>query len=287
MLTSCKGLLLQNTALFLIICVFFSSIISYKIDDKMLLIQEEENKLINQHLGGKMTSFSIQASQSSDAEMKIGCLNNFYSLLLRGKYEDFVLSNSNHPVLSINKNQDLMFFSNNFSPKKGFSFTGDFKIRSINQWKLIYEEDFSEGVSGWSNNTVSNCSGVYMLGGYCHFGGGEASKTYRSLSNHTQVKIEATYHFIDAWDGESGYMKINNGKNGEMEYAWIEKYSAFLGSNGINVCGGRWSEGKFASPISIVIPHKNDSITIAFGATIEQDPCDESFGVSGIRIYIR
>ena len=180
-----------------------------------------------------------------------------------------------------------MIFPNEFSPKQGLTFTGDFKIRGINQWKLVYEEDFSKNISGWSNNTVSNCSGVYMLGGYCHFGGGQTQKTFVDLPAHSQVKVEATYHFIDAWDGESGYMTINNGKNGEMEYAWIEQYSAFLGSNGINVCGGRWPEGKFASPISVVVPHKNETITIGFGATIEQDPCDESFGVSGIRIYTR
>ena len=282
MLTSYQ--LTQSTAFFLIISSIFSSVYSLKVDDKMLLIQEEEKNLINQHSGGSMTSFSIQGNKKYDAELKMGSLNNFYSFLLRGQYNDFVISNTNHPIFSVNKNTDVMLFPNEFSPKKGMTFTGDFKIRGINQWKLVYEEDFSKNISGWSNNTVSNCSGVYMLGGYCHFGGGQTQKTFVNLPAHSQVKVEATYHFIDAWDGESGYMTINNGKNGEMEYAWIEQYSAFLGSN---VCGGRWPEGKFASPISVVVPHKNETITIGFGATIEQDPCDESFGVSGIRIYTR
>ena len=285
MLTSYQ--LTQSTAFFLIISSILSSICSVKVDDKMLLIQEEEKHLINQHNGGSMTSFSIQGNNKYDAEFKMGSLNNFYSFLLRGQYNDFVISNTNHPLFSVNKNRDVMIFPNEFSPKQGLTFTGDFKIRGINQWKLVYEEDFSKNISGWSNNTVSNCSGVYMLGGYCHFGGGQTQKTFVDLPAHSQVKVEATYHFIDAWDGESGYMTINNGKNGEMEYAWIEQYSAFLGSNGINVCGGRWPEGKFASPISVVVPHKNETITIGFGATIEQDPCDESFGVSGIRIYTR
>ena len=285
MLTSYQ--LTQSTAFFLIISSILSSICSVKVDDKMLLIQEEEKNLINKNSDDSMTSFSIQGNNKYDAEFKMGSLNNFYSFLLRGQYNDFVISNTNHPLFSVNKNRDVMIFPNEFSPKQGLTFTGDFKIRGINQWKLVYEEDFSKNISGWSNNTVSNCSGVYMLGGYCHFGGGQTQKTFVDLPAHSQVKVEATYHFIDAWDGESGYMTINNGKNGEMEYAWIEQYSAFLGSNGINVCGGRWPEGKFASPISVVVPHKNETITIGFGATIEQDPCDESFGVSGIRIYTR
>ena len=82
-------------------------------------------------------------------------------------------------------------------------------------------------------------------------------------------------------------MKVNNGRNGDLTYAWIDRYSAFVGSNGINVCGGRWPEGKLSSPIDVVLPHKSSNITIAFGSTIEQDPCDESFGVSGVRIYVR
>lgn len=237
--------------------------------------------------GGEMSNLALTAGEFDEAELKFGCLSNFFSFALRGKFQDFVFSNVKRPILSINKNSDVMIFSNKINPQKGLVYTGDFKIRGVNQWKLIIEEDFSQIEEGWSNNTITNCSGINMLGGYCQFSGGETVKTFNDIPDHQYLRIQATYHFIDAWDSESGFMKIDNGKEGILEYAWIERYSAFQGSNGINVCGGRWPEGKFSSPIDVVIPHKDNNITIAFGSTLEQDPCDQSFGVSGVKIYIK
>jgi hypothetical protein len=51
-----------------------------------------------------------------------------------------------------------------------------------------------------------------MLGGYGKFGGGEVVKTIENLNEHSKIKITANFHFIDAWSGESAFMKINNGK---------------------------------------------------------------------------
>jgi hypothetical protein len=134
---------------------------------------------------------------------------------------------------------------------------------------------------------MTECGGIKMLGGYCQFGGGEVTKTYTDIPDHTSLRIQANYHFIDAWDTETGFMRINNGKDGMMQYIWTERYSAFVGNNGIDICGGRWPEGRFSVPIDVSIPHTDSSVKIGFGSTIEQDPCDESFGVSGVRILIR
>lgn len=279
------------TLLFLTFILFISLIIcASNIEDngdKMNLIQKEECRIINAMSGANMTSLLIEAGENNDAELKFGSLNNFYSFTARGKYRDFTISNVQRPVISINKVDEMMIFTSNVIANKGLTFTGDFKIRNVPQWKLVYEEDFSEKAVGWTNNTVTECGGIRMLGGYCQFGGGEVFKIFNNLPNHSSIKIQATYHFIDAWDTESGFMRINNGKDGEMQYAWVERYSAFIGNHGINVCGGRWPEGRFSSPIDVIIPHKNKSVKLGFGSTTEQDPCDESFGVSGIRIYIK
>jgi hypothetical protein len=80
-------------------------------------------------------------------------------------------------------------------------------------------------------------------------------------------------------------MKIGN--NEEMNFIWTESYSALEGNKGINICGGKMNEGKFSSPIDIIIPHKDNYIKIAFGSNLQMDPCDESFGISSIQIFIR
>lgn len=279
-----KKIFLINFCLFLLIITLSKSA---TLREQLEKLEKEESKLTKIHQGSSVTSMLVESSYGEDAELRVGCKNNFFSFLLRGKEEDFVLSYINHPIISLNKEKDLMIFSNHFRPVNGLMYKGNLRVRSVSQWIQVYEDDFYENADGWSINKISNCSGIYMLGGYCQIGGNETQKTYNNLPPHTHLKIEATYHFIDAWNGETGYMKLNNGINGTLEYAWTEKYSSFQGENGINVCGGKWPEGKFINPISVTIPHTGDSITVAFGATIQQDPCDESFGVSGMRVYVR
>ena len=60
------------------------------------------------------------------------------------------------------------------------------------------------------------------------------------------MKIVGNYHFIDAWSGESGFMRANIGRDGGMEYLWTEKYDYSKSKNGINVCGANYPEGKLS-----------------------------------------
>lgn len=251
------------------------------------MLKSEQARIYNTLAGANMTSLEIMAGPSFEAEFKFGTINNFFAFTTRGAFKDLLISNGRRPVFQVDRNNNMMFFTSTIKAENGVNYTGDLKIRNVKQWNLVYEEDFSNGALGWTNNTVTECGGVKMLGGYCQFGGGEVFKIFNELPKHSQIRIQATYHFIDAWDTESGFMRVNNGKDGEMQYIWIERYSAFVGNGGINVCGGRWPEGKFSSPIDVTLPHKQSSIKIGFGASIEQDPCDESFGVSGIRIYTK
>jgi hypothetical protein len=272
-------------------CFLFITLLNFSFSinlfDSFGQLDKQDSNLINAVSGASMTSLSIMAGEADEAELRFGCPSNFYSFNSRGQYKDFLISNVQRPILSVNRQNDIMIFSSSIDVNKDFKFTGQIKIRGTTQWRLYFEEDFSKIPVGWSNNTISECGGINMLGGYCNFGGGEVSKTYDNLPIHNMIRIEATFHFIDAWDTETGFMRINNGKDNTMSYAWIDRYSAFIGNSGIDVCGGRWPEGKFAVPIDVSIPHKDNKIQISFGSTIEQDPCDQSFGVSGIRIYIK
>jgi hypothetical protein len=243
----------------------------------------ENDRLINTIPGAEMTTLSIQAGEENNAEFTLGSQSNPYSFTNRGKFSDFIISYMGKPVLSTNKDNDIMLFPRSINAERGLNYTGDLKVRGIPQWRVVHEDDFT----GWSNSTTTECAGIKMLGGYCQFGGGEVTKTFTDLPVHSTLRIQANYHFIDAWDTETAFMRINNGKDGMMQYIWTERYSAFSGNGGIDVCGGRWPEGKFSVPIDVSIPHVEGSVKIGFGSTIEQDPCDESFGVSGVRILIR
>ena len=234
----------------------------------------------------QMTSLIIQSKNTSNSEFCFGTPLNFFSFTLHSSSNDFSLSENNYPLLTITEQNQINFLSKTLSLNETY-INGNLKIKGINQWKLIYEENFEESIEGWSNNTISKCNGITMLGGYCIFSKGETEKIYDKLPEHSMIRIQANYHFIDNWNGESGYLKINNGNNGEMNYIWIESYTAFEGNYGINVCGGKMPEGKFSSPIDVVVNHNSDSLKIAFGSNLQMDPCDESFGISSIQIFIR
>lgn len=165
-------------------------------------------------------------------------------------------------------------------------------VRGVRQWQLVHSEGFSEEGNvavGWTKPPVTHCAGVFMLGGYCKFGAGEVSKTVSGLPAHTQLRVRAVFHFIDRWIGEAGYLKLDIGQDGKPVVVWSEQHVQGQSVNGLSLCGqGATPEGKFAVPIDITITHTGPELKLSFGSTMENnDPCDESWGVSGIEIYTR
>ncbi|CEM20973.1 unnamed protein product [Vitrella brassicaformis CCMP3155] len=172
---------------------------------------------------------------------------------------------------------------------KSLDVEGELKSFGVPQWRLWHKEDFSGSVTGWDNNTVTQCAGLTMLGGYRAFSEGEVSKVFKGLPPHSHIRIRATYHFIDAWIGETGFMRADVGRSGELIHVWTERHSQDHEQDGVNVCGDpSVSEGKFAVPIDISFTHTADQITIAFGSTMKGVSADkESWGVSSMEIYVQ
>lgn len=158
-------------------------------------------------------------------------------------------------------------------------------LSGVSQWRLVHVEDFQQP-TGWTNNTNSVCAGTYMLGGYCVFSVGSVTKTFITLPPHTSLKIQATFHFIDAWAGESAYLIASMDDN-SLYYVWADSYRAGQATSSINLCGGHYGEAKFQVPIDVTIPHSLDTLTLTFGSTLDQDPCDESWGVSRLQLLVR
>lgn len=245
------------------------------------------NKLINSIPGSELTSLNIEAGKYDEASFRFGCLNDFFSFTYRGKSNDLVLSHLKQPMINFNKENEIMVFSDNLKAENSFTFKGSYKIRAVKQWILLYEETFSDIITDWNYTKTSECGGVVMLGGYGNLGSQQIYKKFENLPVHESIRIQVNYHFIDAWDNETGYLMVDIGAQGGFEYLWIDRYSAFVGNNGINVCGGKWPEGKFSVPIDVTFPHKGSTTTIKFGSTIEQDAYNQSYGISNLRIYFR
>ncbi len=41
------------------------------------------------------------------------------------------------------------------------------------------------------------------------------------------------------------------------------------------------------SPIDVSFPHEKSEVKISFGSTLDEDPCNESFGIDDVMIYTK
>lgn len=192
------------------------------------------------------------------------------------------------PLLSLD-NADTLRLGAKRVEARALDASQGISVRGVNQWQLVQSEDFSKIGAGWSRPEVTQCAGVFMLGGFCKLSRGEVNKTFTGLPPHKQLRIVATYHFIDRWIGETGYMKLNVGMSDCPVVVWSERHAQQEAKNGLSLCGDAGTpEGKFSAPVDVTMNHRKDSVQVSFGSTMDDaDPCDESWGISNMEIYVR
>merc|ERR1711871_66782 len=168
-----------------------------------------------------------------------------------------------------------------------------FEQHDQRQWQLVSEETFASSIvgatpAGWSQGSVVTDSCGKMIGGHCSVQGkpsGDVSKTFTNLPAHSHVRVVAKYHFIDSWEGETGYAKVG----GRVVWADTHDFAEHKQSkNGISMCGSdEVAEHKWGQPVDVTLPHTGGDVTVAFGATLDQNTCDEAFGVTDVSVYVR
>ena len=100
------------------------------------------------------------------------------------------------------------------------------------------------------------------------------------------MKVEAAFHFIDAWSGQTAFMKLKDSNT----YLWTDSFDFTQTKNSLNICGSEVGEGKFTVNIESIIPKSlvsGDSLRLEFGSTLETDPEYSSWGISSLRLSIR
>ena len=85
---------------------------------------------------------------------------------------------------------------------------------------------------------------------------------------------------IDNWNGEMGYMKIDN----IINWAKIGKSNL---KNGINFCGDSKFSDIIGEKIDVILEHNNDEVEITFGSTLKGNPCKHSYGIGNVMVYIK
>ena len=184
---------------------------------------------------------------------------------------------------------------------------GKLNYLGLSQWFLARAESFEASCSAWSNCTRTSCGAIRMLGGYGAFAGGEvppspaqfrrnsaqfsdAARHHRSQVSklfvrldtpHTELRLKATFHYIDRWEGASAYARVDS------QFVWAESYTLPPAAEGVNLCGGDAPENRFAVAIDAVVPHNSTVANILFGATLDAPATHASWGVSDLQLFLR
>lgn len=190
------------------------------------------------------------------------------------------------PILTVSSSGSVSFNRQLLTPSNLF-IGSTLTMNNVRQWQLIQVESFSGAqADGWSVDRVTTCGGVTMMGGYCELASESTTKTFVDLPLHSQVRIVATFHFLDQWEGESGFLRTE--VNNNLAIVWTDRHTLEAGASGFNICGSdRYPENKFAALVDVTIAHARDSLTVEFGSTLDEQPCTHSYGVSGFQLYIR
>jgi len=229
---------------------------------------------------------SSQINKPAMINFKIKNSNLLFSLgLIDGK---LALNNNNNKIIEIDGEKSV-YIKGSVVTLNSLDVKGPVKFNKVDQWKLLVHDSFhkNETSLNWNHFKITKCNHYNIMGGHCQISSKELIKEFSDLPLHSQVKIEATYHFIGSWDSHSGYLKVDNlnFKKEDPKYVWTHRCKNSKVNPIIKLCPVETC--KMASPINVTLDHSDKSITLIFGSTLERGSCEQSYGISDVKLYIR
>lgn len=155
-----------------------------------------------------MVSFTKKGQQSEE-NFKIGLKGEDQRFVIEKKGEEFLMINGSNGDMKIHKNLQIV-------DEFKIGLQGSFKINGVSQWKMIHEEfgtnfdlDKWKLTNSGAMLKITECGGFHLLGGYGQLSMHKLSTTI-SLDGYEfdHIKIDARFHFIDAWSGHTAYVKV-------------------------------------------------------------------------------
>lgn len=143
----------------------------------------------------------------------------------------------------------------------------------------VLDWKFTKPATSSSVPTFLSCNGLNIV--QTPASGNALTKTYKNLGSHQFIRIVATVHFVDDWQGETAYLKVNG------QYVWTDAHDQRASASQISICGrSQYPESKFTSNVDVTLPHTTDELTIEFGSNMEAGN-EAVFGISSIQIQTR
>lgn len=139
-------------------------------------------------------------------------------------------------------------------------------------WQAFLHENFEFDAQGWNSQTFDTCNGRdHFLRAYA----GEKLESTYTLPRNSGVRITASIHLLDNWQGEEISLKVDN------ELVWVDTGK----SGAFNICGETYNDAAYALPLDIVLKNKSGEISLSFSSTLQHKHA--SFGIDNLIIYLK
>jgi len=200
---------------------------------------------------------------------------------------------------------------------------GKVTYNGLSDWRLVAVDDLIGGANGWNvyspgpneylgwNNPSSagaaNIEGVStnFVGLYLYpLDNNQVLKKLYDLAGvgaFTQIKVKFRYHFFDTWgfgDDDRGWAAVADGVNGsQMRIGWSEipstldqtgefNTTAFRTANNYDDNGNN-QETDYSETGEMMFFKSGNSFWLYFGAALDEDVTNESYGVGMIEVWVK
>ncbi|EKX73781.1 conserved hypothetical protein [Theileria equi strain WA] len=176
-------------------------------------------------------------------------------------------------------------------------FNGTLKTTSlaksgVKQWSMWSVDRFDKGEEmRWMPTNTSTCgkSQDSFLGGHCKLGFGRVKRIYNDIPSHTEIKVTGRVHFFDMWNGEYIILKADDTVLWTESHNWCPSVTdTACKKYGIDVCGQEYPD-RLSVYFNVSMKHENSVLSLEFKSTLDKNtnPCDVSWGIDDIALYIR
>lgn len=165
------------------------------------------------------------------------------------------------------------------------------KFSAQKTWALWYLETFDEINNFWRDNNFSliSCSAFdeSFLQHDCKSPMNEVFYENNDLPNHTELKINLNFHFIDKWEGQQAWLKVDDIYLWSETHTWCEtEFYSTCAKQGLDTCLESYPD-KMGVFLTFSIKHTGQQVKITVGTNIPKDKCDLHWGIDNVEILLR
>lgn len=160
-------------------------------------------------------------------------------------------------------------------------------------WVGFYFEDFEQYTNYWRENNFNlvKCDPDFdenILQHDCNSDVNEVFFSVNILPHHSEIKVNLSFHFIDAWNGEQAWVKIDDKLVWTDTYEWCNiPWLNNCQKRGQNACGNKNYPDNMGQLVSFTKLHTEQELKITVGTSIEKGNCDAQWGIDNIEVFYR